>query len=90
MGDTDRTPDGSAAADFLGGGMPNIRKAAAYTYQALLDLGAKFPIQLSRRLAEHLPQYIRRASPGSKYRGSSKTSYSGSSVLSANPSNSPS
>jgi CO/xanthine dehydrogenase Mo-binding subunit len=41
MGDTDRTPDGSAAADFLGGGMPNIRKVAAYTYQALLDLGSQ-------------------------------------------------
>jgi len=26
-GDTDRTPDGSGAFDFLGGGMPNIRKA---------------------------------------------------------------
>src|SRR5436305_10302388 len=25
-GDTDRTPDGSGAFDFLGGGMPNIRK----------------------------------------------------------------
>jgi nicotinate dehydrogenase subunit B len=36
-GDTDRTPDGSGAYDFLGGGMPNIRKAAAYTYQALLE-----------------------------------------------------
>src|SRR5690349_17091909 len=41
MGDTDRTPDGGAAADFLGGGMPNIRKAAAYTYQALLDLARR-------------------------------------------------
>jgi nicotinate dehydrogenase subunit B len=41
MGDTDRTPDGSGAFDFLGGGMPNIRKAAAYTYQALLDLGSQ-------------------------------------------------
>jgi nicotinate dehydrogenase subunit B len=41
MGDTDRTPDGSGAYDFLGGGMPNIRKAAAYTYQALLDLGSR-------------------------------------------------
>jgi CO/xanthine dehydrogenase Mo-binding subunit len=41
MGDTDRTPDGSGAYDFLGGGMPNIRKAAAYTYQALLDLGSQ-------------------------------------------------
>src|SRR5579863_6050338 len=41
IGDTDRTPDGSGAFDFLGGGMPNIRKAAAYTYQALLDLASQ-------------------------------------------------
>jgi len=40
-GDTDRTPDGSGAFDFLGGGMPNIRKAAAYTHQALLDLASE-------------------------------------------------
>jgi CO/xanthine dehydrogenase Mo-binding subunit len=40
-GDTDRTPDGSGAFDFLGRGTPNIRKAAAYTYQALLDLAAE-------------------------------------------------
>src|SRR5580698_3817891 len=40
-GDTDRTPDGSGAFDFLGEGMPNIRKAAAYTYQALLDLASQ-------------------------------------------------
>ncbi len=40
-GDTDRTPDGSGAFDFLGSGMPNIRKAAAYTYQALLDLASR-------------------------------------------------
>ena len=40
-GDTNRTPDGSGAFDFLGGGMPNIRKAAAYTYQALLDLASE-------------------------------------------------
>lgn len=40
-GDTDRTPDGSGAFDFLGSGMPNVRKAAAYTYQALLDLAAR-------------------------------------------------
>src|SRR5579864_3733402 len=39
-GDTDRTPDGSGAFDFLGHGTPNIRKAAAYTYQALLDLAS--------------------------------------------------
>ena len=42
-GDTDRTPDGSGAFDFLGRGTPNIRKAAAYTYQALLDLGFRAP-----------------------------------------------
>jgi nicotinate dehydrogenase subunit B len=40
-GDTDRTPDGSGAFDFLGRGNPNIRKAAAYTYQALLDLASE-------------------------------------------------
>src|SRR5215469_4119347 len=40
-GDTDRTPDGSGAFDFLGGGTPNIRKAAAYTYRALLDLASE-------------------------------------------------
>jgi len=40
-GDTDRTPDGSGAFDFLGHGTPNIRKAAAYTYQALLDLSSE-------------------------------------------------
>lgn len=41
QGDTDRTPDGSGAFDFLGRGTPNIRKAAAYTYQALLDLASE-------------------------------------------------
>src|ERR1700692_1991927 len=41
MGDTDRTPDGSGAFDFLGSGTPNVRKAAAYTYQALLDLASQ-------------------------------------------------
>jgi nicotinate dehydrogenase subunit B len=40
-GDTDRTPDGSGAFDFLGHGTPNIRKVAAYTYQALLDLASE-------------------------------------------------
>ena len=40
-GDTNLTPDGSGAFDFLGGGTPNIRKAAAYTYQALLDLASE-------------------------------------------------
>jgi nicotinate dehydrogenase subunit B len=40
-GHTDLTPDGSGAFDFLGHGTPNIRKAAAYTYQALVDLAAE-------------------------------------------------
>jgi CO/xanthine dehydrogenase Mo-binding subunit len=40
-GHTDLTPDGSGAFDFLGRGTPNIRKAAAYTYQALLDLASE-------------------------------------------------
>src|SRR6266699_736122 len=40
-GSTDVTPDGSGAFDFLGHGTPNIRKAAAYTYQALLDLASE-------------------------------------------------
>jgi CO/xanthine dehydrogenase Mo-binding subunit len=40
-GDTDRTPDGSGAFDFLGHGMPNVRKAAAYVHQALLELAAQ-------------------------------------------------
>ena len=39
-GSTDSTPDGSGAFDFLGHGTPNIRKAAAYTHQALLDLAS--------------------------------------------------
>ena len=40
-GSTDITPDGSGAFDFLGHGTPNIRKAAAYTHQALLDLASE-------------------------------------------------
>src|SRR5437660_7548614 len=40
MGDTDRTPDGGVSAGFLHYGGVNVRKAAAYTYQALLDLAA--------------------------------------------------
>jgi CO/xanthine dehydrogenase Mo-binding subunit len=40
MGDTDRTPDGGFSAGYLEYGGANIRKAAAYTYQALLDLAA--------------------------------------------------
>jgi CO/xanthine dehydrogenase Mo-binding subunit len=41
MGDTDRTPDGGFSAGFLEYGGANLRKAAAYTYQALLDLAAE-------------------------------------------------
>lgn len=40
-GDTDRTPDGGFSAGYLEYGGVNIRKAAAYTYQALLDLAAQ-------------------------------------------------
>ena len=40
MGDTDRTPDGGFSAGYLEYGGHNLRKAAAYTYQALLDLAA--------------------------------------------------
>lgn len=40
MGDTDRTPDGGFSAGFLEYGGQNIRKAAAYTYHALLDVAA--------------------------------------------------
>lgn len=39
MGDTDQTPDGGYSAGFLFG-MNNVRKVAAYTYQALLSLAA--------------------------------------------------
>ncbi len=39
MGDTDKTPDGGYSAGFLSG-MNNVRKVAAYTYQALLRLAA--------------------------------------------------
>ena len=40
-GDTDRTPDGGGTFDLLMRGMPNLRKAAAYVHQALLDLAAE-------------------------------------------------
>jgi CO/xanthine dehydrogenase Mo-binding subunit len=49
MGDTDRTPDGGFSAGFLEYGGANLRKAAAYTYQALLDLAAeKLQVQKSQ------------------------------------------
>ena len=40
IGDTDRTPGGGIAAGFMFLGAPNIRKVAAYIYQALLQLGS--------------------------------------------------
>ena len=40
MGDTDRTPDGGFSAGYLEYGGANLRRAAAYTYQALLELAA--------------------------------------------------
>ena len=40
MGDTDRTPDGGFSAGYMGGGNPNVRKVAAYVYQALLSLAS--------------------------------------------------
>src|SRR5438477_1880783 len=49
MGDTDRTPDGGFSAAFLEYGGTNIRKAAAYTCQALLDLAeSKLQVDKSR------------------------------------------
>jgi CO/xanthine dehydrogenase Mo-binding subunit len=39
-GSTHETPDGGGAFGFLNDGTPNLRKVAAYTYQALLDLAA--------------------------------------------------
>ncbi len=40
-GTTSETPDGGGSFGFLNDGTPNLRKVAAYTYQALLDLAAK-------------------------------------------------
>lgn len=40
-GSTNETPDGGGSFGFLVDGTPNLRKVAAYTYQALLDLAAK-------------------------------------------------
>jgi len=39
MGDTDQTPDGGYSAGFIYG-MSNVRKVAAYAYQALLGLAS--------------------------------------------------
>ena len=40
-GDTDRTPDGGGTFDLLGSGTPNLRKVAAYTREALLELASR-------------------------------------------------
>ncbi|HUE65441.1 MAG TPA: molybdopterin cofactor-binding domain-containing protein [Rhizomicrobium sp.] len=40
-GDTDRTPDGGGTFDLLGSGTPNLRKVAAYTREALLELASQ-------------------------------------------------
>ena len=40
-GGTNETPDGGGSFGFLVEGTPNLRKVAAYTYQALLDLASK-------------------------------------------------
>jgi len=40
-GSTNETPDGGGSFGFLNDGTPNLRKIAAYTYQALLDLSSK-------------------------------------------------
>lgn len=40
-GDTDTTPDGSGTFDLLGRGVGNLKKAAAYTREALLELAAQ-------------------------------------------------
>lgn len=40
-GDTDTTPDGCGTFDHLGRGVGNLRKAAAYTHQALLALASQ-------------------------------------------------
>jgi nicotinate dehydrogenase subunit B len=39
-GDTDKTPDGGGTFSLMATGASNLRKAAAYTYQALLDVAA--------------------------------------------------
>ena len=39
--DTDATPDGGGTFDLLGHGSPNIRKVAAYTRQAILQLASE-------------------------------------------------
>jgi CO/xanthine dehydrogenase Mo-binding subunit len=54
MADTDRTPDGGLSAGMLSLGGTNIRKAAAYTYQALLAVAsAQFGVPVSALTAQN-------------------------------------
>lgn len=41
IGDTDRTPDGGGTFDLLGRGVINLRKAAAYTREGILELASQ-------------------------------------------------
>lgn len=65
-GSTDTTPDGGGAFHFLWDGNPNIRKAAAYTYQALLELASRHFAVEKERL---------RATEGAFYLGDRSVSY---------------
>jgi len=41
IGDTDRTPDGGGTFDLIGRGVTTLRKAAAYTREALLEVASR-------------------------------------------------
>ena len=41
IGDTDRTPDGSGTFDLLGRGVANLRKVAAYTREAMIEVASQ-------------------------------------------------
>jgi nicotinate dehydrogenase subunit B len=41
VGDTDRTPDGSGTFDLIGRGVANLRKVAAYTRQAMIEVASQ-------------------------------------------------
>jgi nicotinate dehydrogenase subunit B len=64
--DTDTTPEGGGTFGLLGEGTPNIRKAAAYTRQALLQLA-------SQRLG--VPKDQLNTSDGVVYGGGKQVSY---------------
>jgi nicotinate dehydrogenase subunit B len=53
-GDTDTTPEGGGTFDLLGRGDPNIKKAAAYTRQALMQLASeKFAVPKEQLTVEN-------------------------------------